>query len=417
MNWPEDWTRGGGSRPGGPDSDRTRVMPGYQPGGGRPGPGRQPGYQPDQDRGYGPGYDAGYEQGYEPDYEPEYGPGGPEGPPPGRRYRATNWPRRLRRIVAVLLVLLLAAAVGLYFYVDSHLDRVDALADYQGRPAATPGQDWLIVGSDSREGLSKAERKALKTGSAEGRRTDTIMMLHIGDAGATLVSLPRDSYVQIPAHTDSNGKRRSAQRNKLNAAYSFGGPQLLARTVEQATGIRLDHYLEIGFGGFVDRVDSVGGVRLCLDKAIKDKKSGANLRAGCQEVGGPQSLAFVRARSFDPRSDLGRVERQQQFLRALTKEIASPGVLLNPFQFFPVMNASLAAVTVDEDSGPFDLLRLFWNMRKLSGGDGVTTTVPVADPDFRPGGIGSTVRWDRDGASALFGALRTDSKVTPPPKK
>ena len=394
MSWPEDWTRGarppGGSRPANGEYERTRVLPGYH-----------------QD--YAPA---------DPAARPAPpGPAGPpQGPPPRKAYRTRRWPRLLRIGLALALVLLLGTVIGVYFYVNSHLQRVDALADYSGRPAATPGQDWLIVGSDSREGLSREERRRLRTGQAVGRRTDTIMMLHIGDNGATLVSLPRDSYVPIPAYTDSQGKRRDAQRNKLNAAYAFGGPQLLARSVEQATGIRLDHYMEIGLGGFVGVVDSLGGVDLCLDKAIKDAKSGANLPAGCQELTGPQALSFVRARSFDPRSDLGRVERQQQFLRALTKRIATPSVLLNPFQFFPVMNASLEAITVDEDSGPFDLLRLFWNMRKLSGGEGVTTTVPVADPDFRPGGIGSSVRWDREGAEALFGALRTDSKVSQPTK-
>jgi LCP family protein required for cell wall assembly len=416
MSWPDDWTRGRGSRPDDPDSERTRVMPGYRPD--YPDPGyRDPGYRD-------PGYrdqrypDPGYDEPEYGDYEQE-----PEEPPgrrgrggrTGRTSRRGGWGRRLRLTLVIVLVLILGAVIGTYFYVDSHLTKVDALADYQGRPAATPGQDYLIVGSDSREGLSAAERRELRTGSAQGRRTDTIMLLHTGDSGATLVSLPRDSYVQIPAYVDGQGRRRNAQRNKLNAAYSLGGPQLLARAVEQATDIRLDHYLEIGFGGFVGVVDSVGGVQLCLDRAIEDAKSGADLRAGCQQAGGAEALSYVRARSFDPRSDLGRVERQQQFLRALTKEIASPAVLLNPFQFVPVMNAGLDAVTVDDGSGPIDLLRLFWNMRKLSGGDGVTTTVPVADPDFRPGGgVGSAVRWDADGAEALFGALRQDSQVTQP---
>jgi LCP family protein required for cell wall assembly len=399
MSWPEDWTRGAGSGPRDPDFERTRVLPDYPPDDVVAAANRAPAAPVRPDR---PG---------PPPARPEY-PGRPPAP-----YRTRRWPRRLRIGLLLFLVLLLVAGVSLYFYVSSHLNRVDALADYQGRPAATPGQDWLVVGSDSREGLSAQQRRQLRTGSAVGRRTDTIMLLHIGDHGATLVSLPRDSYVSIPAYTDSKGKRHSAQKNKLNAAYSFGGPQLLARTVENATDIRLDHYLEIGFGGFVQIVDAVDGVDLCLDKAIKDKDAGANLKAGCQRMTGPQALSFVRARHFDPRQDLGRVERQQEFLRALTKRIARPGVLLNPFTFFPVMNASLAAVTVDNDSGPFDLLRLFWSMRKLSGGDGVTTTVPVADPNFRPGGgIGSAVKWDDNGAEALFGALRRDSQVSQPSK-
>lgn len=310
-----------------------------------------------------------------------------------------------------MLVILLLLLVGLYFYADSKLNKVDALGDYEGRPSATPGQDWLLVGSDSREGLSAEDRARLNTGKAGGQRTDTIMLMHISQSGgrATLVSLPRDSYVDIPAYTDQNGQH-PAQKNKLNAAFAFGGPQLLARTVELETGIRLDRYMEIGFGGFADIVDAVGGVEICLDQAIQDRRAGADLKEGCQNLDGEQSLAFVRARYFDAEGDLGRVERQRKFLQGLSEEVSSPGTLLNPFAMTRITNSGLGALTVDEDTGPISLLWFAWQMKRIAGGDGVTTTVPVAGTGPAPG-AGSVVRWNREEALALFDALQADKPV------
>jgi LCP family protein required for cell wall assembly len=267
-------------------------------------------------------------------------------------------------------------------YVLVNLDKVDALNDYAGRPAATPGSTWLVVGSDSREGLTR-EQQAL-------------MLLHVSDSGRpTLVSLPRDSYVAIPGHG----------RNKLNAAFAFGGAPLLVRTVEQATGLRIDHYMEIGFAGVVGMTDAVGGVRVCLDKPIKDAKSGLDVPAGCQTMDGPTGLAYVRARYFDPQGDLGRVKRQQQYLGALIGKVASPATLINPVRQWRLVKAATAALTVDEGTGVLDLASFGWQMRKLAHGKGTETTVPVADPNFTTS-AGSSVLWDRAKARALFASLK-----------
>jgi LCP family protein required for cell wall assembly len=346
-----------------------------------------------------------------PTYEPApyRPPGQPADPaPPVRRSRSGPGRRRppIGRIIGVLFLVLLLLIGGFLFWVNSKIRHIDALGNYGGRPAATPGQDWLLVGSDSREGLSRAQRAKLHTGQAAGRRTDTIMLMHISASGAppVLLSLPRDSFVSIPGHG----------RNKLNAAYSFGGPKLLARTVEGATGIRLDHYMEIGFDGFVKVVDAAGGVKLCPPKAINDKKAHLDIKAGCQEFDGPTALGYVRARSFDPKGDLGRVERQQEFLGALMGKAASPGVLLNPLRLVPFTGAALDAIAVDDDSGLYDMARFALAMRTVAADKGVTTTVPVADTDFRPGGVGSTVLWDRDQALRLFQLLKTDRPVPKP---
>ena len=368
---PDEWSYGP-FEPGASPQDRTVVLPpGGQPGQGRGGPG-------------GPGY-PGYS-----DY-PGYEARLPPRPPPRPRRR---WGRRF---LALLFVLLLAV-VGLAVVADRRLDRVAALPDYRGRPAATPGTDWLIVGSDSREGLSAAEQKRLATGDVAGRRTDTIMLLHIPKGGGqpVLISLPRDSYVPIPGH----------DRQKLNAAFAFGGPQLLARTVENVTGIRLDHYMEIGFGGFAELVDAVGGVRICVDKAINDPKAGLNVKAGCQVMNSRKALGYVRTRAT-AQGDLDRVERQQQFVGALIDKVSSPGTLLNPMRSVPLLLDGSSALTVGQNDHVHQLASLGLAMRDISRGDGVKGTVPIAGPQ-RVQGVGDVLLWDRTKALALFDALKND---------
>ena len=305
---------------------------------------------------------------------------------------AGRWTNRV--LIALLLVLVLLVVALLYFY--SRIEKVDALKDYEGRPASASGTNWLIVGSDSREGLSDQEVKDLHLGKIEGRRTDTIILLHKPENGApTLVSLPRDSYVPIPGHG----------RDKLNAAYAFGGAPLLAQTVETVTGLHIDHYAEVGFGGFVGMTDAVGGVELCPKRNIKDRKSGLDVDKGCQEMDGPTALAYVRARYFDPTGDLGRVERQQEFLGAVFDEAASPATLLNPFRILSLGNAATTALTIDEGDGPVSLVQFALTMRAVAGGKGNRITVPVADPNYRTPSGASAVRWDRDQALELFRSL------------
>jgi LCP family protein required for cell wall assembly len=307
----------------------------------------------------------------------------------------------------VLLGLLLLLIVGFAGYVDRALHRVEALADYPGRVANTPGTNWLIVGSDSRAGLTNAQEAELATGDvagASGQRTDTIMLLHIPALGSgaqpTLVSLPRDSAVPIP------GKGR----NKINAAYAFGGPPLLVQTVETVTGVHVDHYAEIGFTGFAGLVDAVGGVQLCPPDPIDDPLAGLHIQAGCQQFTGPQALGYVRTR-HSPRGDLDRVARQREFLGALIATAAGPSVLLNPFRLVPLVTSAPTAVTVDNGDHVWHLARLGWTMRSLTGGHAVTTTVPVAG--FGTAGGGSAVLWDRTRASRLFSALAQDQPVPP----
>lgn len=320
----------------------------------------------------------------------------PRGKPPGvRKRRRFGWGKRITALVVVLLLV----AIGIFWSWDAGLHRANALQGYAGRIGNTKGTNWLIVGSDSRSDLTPAQRKKLATGFAAGSRTDTIMLVHTGSKKTTLVSLPRDTYVPIDGHG----------RNKLNAAFAFGGPSLLARTVEQVTGIHIDHYAEIGFGGFAAMVDAVGGVRICVDQAINDGNAGIDLKAGCQKLNGAEALGYVRSRKFAT-GDLERVQHQRQFLAALLSKVASPGTLINPFKSIPLGYDAVDALTVDKGSHVWDVVSLGLALRDAGGGKGVTLTVPVAG-FATEAGAGSVVLWDRAKALRLFTALKNDDAL------
>ena len=299
--------------------------------------------------------------------------------------------RNTFRTLAVLLLVGVIGLVGIPAYAWSQVNRVDE-APSGDRPGNQPGTTFLLVGSDSREGLTKAERKKLGTGSTGGQRTDTIMLLYIPPGGEpALISVPRDSFVKIPGHGS----------NKINSAFSFGGPKLLVETLEQDTGLRIDAYLEIGFGGFVNVIDAVGGIEMCLPKAIKDKNSHLDLPKGCQELDGTNALGYVRMRYADPRGDLGRVERQRQMVAAVAKKGLSPATFLNPVRYWKLSNATADSLQLGEDTSFLNMVSLALAMRKVSTGSGLTLTVPVSDTAASTS-AGSAVLWDKDKARKMF---------------
>ncbi len=313
--------------------------------------------------------------------------------------------RRWLRIVASLLLagllLLVGGILGGGIWLDGKLHRVAALSDYPDRPGPGRGTNWLLVGSDSRQGLSAAEQQALSTGGDLGSgRTDTIVLVHVPGVASstppTMVSIPRDSYVPIPDH----GK------DKINAAFAIGGAPLLVETVEQATGLRLDHYAEIGFGGFAALVDALGGVTMCPSEAVVDPLAGIDLPAGCREMNGRDALGYVRSR-VTPRADLDRMVHQRQFLSALLSRVASPAVWLNPWRWYAVPRAAADALTVDRGDHVWDLAWLGWALR----GPKTAMTVPIGE--FTTGDVGSVVVWDRAEAAKLFEALGSDAPVPP----
>ncbi|MEV0634579.1 LCP family protein [Streptomyces sp. NPDC050619] len=339
------------------------------------------------------------------------GAGAPDHGSRSPRPRATRR-RRVVRLAVLLLSALVAAVAGTYLWADTRLDQEVDLAAMTDRAPQGKGTNYLVVGSDSREGLSQQDRKDLNTGSAEGRRTDSMILLHTGAGGTTMMSLPRDSWVTIPPYVDPDtGRNYRATPNKLNAAFSLGGPELLVRTVERNTGLHVDHYAEIGFAGFVGVVNAIGGVDLCIDRAVTDKDSGANLSKGCQTLDGTEALAFVRQRKQEAQGDLGRTQNQQKFLAALAKKAATPGTLLNPSKSFPSLTAGLDTLIVDKDTGLPQLMSLMQTMRRVTAGDGRQLNVPVSDPSFATS-KGSAVKWDAGRARQLFTELKDDRPVS-----
>ena len=274
----------------------------------------------------------------------------------------------------------------MYFFLDSKLHRENVLVDYSGRPAASAGQNWLIAGSDSRQGLSAKQERRLATGfDVSGQRSDTIMILHVPSNGgpSVLVSLPRDSYVPIPGYG----------YNKINAAYSFGGPKLLAKTVQNVTGLRINHYMGIGFGGFVNVVNAVGGVRMCLKAPLHDPAAGLHLHKGCQTLNGGEALGYVRTRHKFADQDLQRVQDQRLFLRALLSKMTSTGVMLNPFAAIPAAIGVADTLTVDQGTSLYQLIGVAFALRNPE-----TTTVPIANPNYLTAN-GDAVQWNSAQAS------------------
>jgi len=317
--------------------------------------------------------------------------------------------RRVVVVAAALLVGWLAFMVWVPFHAWAAVHRIDA-SPAGDRPAPSKGYDYVLVGSDSREGLTPAQQRELHTGStkvATGKRTDSIIVVHVpsGDGKPALVSLPRDSYVPIPGHG----------HNKINAAYAIGGPNLLVQTIEQVTNLRIDGYVEIGFGGFASVVDSLGGVDICVARAMDDKKAGINLKAGCQSLSGPNALGYVRARYSDPLGDIGRAQRQRQFLGAIMKKAVSPTTALIPWRYYGFATAAGAGLTVGQDTTLRDVTRVLQAMRSVSNGQGLSLTVPVSNPAL-PTDVGSAVKWDTRAAVELFNAIKNDTPLTVAPR-
>jgi LCP family protein required for cell wall assembly len=315
----------------------------------------------------------------------------------GRRWRFWGQPgrrgRRIALILGIVVVVLIGGTAGTYFWLNGKLNKSVTL------PATTltsAGTNWLITGSDSRAGLSAAQIDAMHVGFDEGTlNSDSIMLLHMGSGRPVLISIPRDSYVDIPGHG----------WNKINAALAYGGASLLVQTVENVTGLKIDHYMGIGFGGLVSVVNKIGGVPICLKSAIDDSYSGVHLSAGCHNLNGDQALAFVRDRHSFATEDLQRIQDQRAFLSALLNKATSPGVYLNPFTALPFGSTAASSMSVDTGTNLLDLVHAASALR-----DPQTGTVPIADNNYETN-AGDAVLWNKTQALELFNALKTDSAI------
>lgn len=311
----------------------------------------------------------------------------PRTPPRRRRRRRFGW-------VKIALLLWLVFLIAVPFWSWSRVDNVNASPPEGTRPADQGGTTYLMVGSDSRAGLSEEERQDLGTGNAAGQRTDTIMLLHTGSGPNLLMSIPRDSLVDIPGYGTQ----------KINAAFAYGGPRLLVRTIEQNTGIRVDHFVEVGFGGVVDIVDAVGGVEICPKMKMVDKQANLDVEKGCQEADGATALAYSRSRKLY--TQLGDVERgraQREVISGIGDKVLSPWTFINPVRYYRTNMAAADSLRVSEGTGPIDMGRFAFAMTRVNGDNGLTCTVPIVDLE---------VNWDPERSAQMFEKIIDDDTAS-----
>ena len=327
--------------------------------------------------------------------------------------------RSVRIFTGISLATLAISAISSLAFttVTASINKIDAFAGIDNRPEKISSAiNYLLVGSDTREGLSKAELKELRVGSvatAAGKRSDTMLLVHISKARdkAVLISIPRDSFALIPSHTNKAGKVIPAVHSKVNSAFNWGGAPLLIQTIEEMTLLKIDHYVEINFSGFARVVDALGGIEVCTKKDIDDPKSHLVLEAGVHTLNGIDALKYVRTREFDGLGDIGRMQRQQAFMSSVLKKATSAGVLLNPITMSNFINSSLDAVTTDEGLKSSDLILLAKEMKTLATSNIRTLTVPLSNLNYYANGVTASVLWDPILAPELWNRLREDRAV------
>lgn len=329
--------------------------------------------------------------------------------------RPSRWRPRLRRIALVGLVLVLTVLVGgaaTAYLVGSHLvnkvnringafDGIDPAKRPPSDPATASSETFLAVGSDLRApeqttGLDAADQKS----TPGDQRTDAIMLIRLDrrNGTASVVSIPRDSWVAIPDHGTM----------KINAAYPLGGPPLLIQTVEQLTKVRVDHFMIIDFVGFQSIVDALGGVDVEVAASTVDS-SGLALHKGTNHLNGSAALAYVRERHSLPKGDFDRIRRQQNFLRAVITGIAKTDPANNPGQLYRLLDAMTRTVTVDDGMKPNDLRQLALDGARLDDQNLWFLTARVAGVGWE--GDQSVVYLDDKRNAELWEALRTDTMV------
>ncbi|RVU28479.1 LytR family transcriptional regulator [Streptomyces antnestii] len=338
----------------------------------------------------------------------------------GRKRERTGRRRTGRKILLALVILVLAAGgTGWWLYSDlnSNIKGVDldeALGKNRPEKLPTSGQNILVLGSDSRAGANAD----LGTGKVAGARSDTALVMHIpeGRTRATAVSIPRDTLVTRPECTKSDGSTLpSAKRVMFNSVYSLAGPACVVKTVEQMSGVRMDHFMEIDFAGFKGLVDAIGGVTVTVDKPIHDTSSGLDLSAGTHKLDGTQSLAFVRTRhGIGDGSDLGRIGLQQQFMIALLSEIKKQDLLGSPTKSFKIADKLTESLTTDSQLASLTKLAKF--ARSMNGVDPSTMEtimLPVAYDKTDPNRVVAA----EPQASTLWKAIRSDDDIPESAKK
>jgi LCP family protein required for cell wall assembly len=313
----------------------------------------------------------------------------------GRKARQRRALLMASSAMSALVLLAAASAWALTSYVNDHLTRVNA--GTVGTPSSGP-LNILVAGIDERSGLTRRQQLLLHVGRSTGEtNTDTLMVVHVpaDHRYVKVVSLPRDSWVNIPGHG----------MNKINAALGIGGAPLMVRTVEQDTGLPISDYVEVNFLAFVKVIDALGGVNICLPYAVHDRYSGLRMSAGMHHVNGITALEYARDRHSFAASDLSRIQDQQQLISSALTEAISSGVLANPVRLGSFLSAASAAIKVDQG---FNVVSLADELRGISPSQITFTTVPLASANYTTPTGQSAVLWDSSAASALFAALQGD---------
>src|SRR6516164_9049945 len=304
--------------------------------------------------------------------------------------RPRSGKRHVLRWVAVGAVVIVAAGtLGAYLKyraVYDSITRVTVPSTALGhRPPvySTDSQNILVYGDDSRAGLTPHQQYVLRTGHDQSNNTDTIMLVHIspGRHRLTVMSIPRDSMVPVyecdssPGHAGQQASPGSVVQ--INSLLQIGGPACLWKTVEQVTGVRIDHFIGIGMLGFVKVVDDLGGVNVCVPFNVNDPVSGLNLKAGEQHITGVQALAFWRTREdLGDGSDLQRIQRDQFMSVQVVKGVLHSGLLSNPIRLLNVVTDAAASMTTDAGMTVSDLVQIGESFRNLSGQNVQFITVP-----------------------------------------
>ncbi|MFD5908833.1 LCP family protein [Streptomyces massasporeus] len=305
-----------------------------------------------------------------------------------------------------------AGAGYLYFKLNGNLKSVDidqALGTDRPKKADNGSENILVLGSDTRSGSNKKLGGGTDDGSA---RSDTAMIVHIykGHKKASVVSIPRDTLIDRPACTDTQGNEHPAAQNAMfNSAYSTGGAACAVKTVESITDLRMDHYLEVDFAGFQKLIDDLGGVEITTTKSIDDPDSHLKLKAGTHTLDGRQALGLVRTRhGVGDGSDLGRIQLQQAFIKALVNQIKDVGVFSNPKKLLDLAETATKTVTADSDLGSVNKLASFANgLKGISPSNMHMITMPVAYDPADP----NRVLLQKKKADQIWKALEHDKPI------
>ncbi|HEX6255635.1 MAG TPA: LCP family protein [Euzebyales bacterium] len=329
-----------------------------------------------------------------------------EVPPPRSRVLL-----RVAVAIVALFALFVLAGAGLFLErqrtYDQNIERIaDAFPDESGRPApapdpppnaVAPAENWLLVGSDRRsEQATTGQEADGQLWDFGAQRADTIMLVHLpaDRSRVYLVSFPRDSWVPIAGYGNA----------KINAALSFGGPPLLIATLEQLTGVRVDHFAMLDFQGFESMTDALGGVDVRVGQTVSDPARDVEWEAGVHHLDGEQALKFVRQRYNLPGGDFDRIKRQQAFLKALAGRAVDGAVLANPLRLNAFLEAVTSSVSVDDTVTAANLRSLALQMRAVRPNDIVFMTIPTAGLGTEDGQ--SVVYLDRAKSRPLHRALR-----------